>query len=398
MMNSYESTFPKDYRQEDVERVLQFVLAGKFCQLISLPGGGKATLLRLLAYHPAFREQQALFFYFNLLELPNLEETTIEKFLLLNLGQKEMSDDPMLLWESLKEKVREITSGKTLVLLLDHFDEFQNQLPPVFYQRLRTLKKMNKNRFAVVFATRRDLAQLLDPEVLREFYDFFLDNTVYMRLFDQKASEILFSQVENQTGKKLTPREKKEILTLTAGHTKLTKVIAERILQEKIPITAENLLENPLVQASLFELWLFLTPQEQHQLLNPTQDKVPEPFGLFSIPLFAEFITRVVKNLKQEVFVFDQKNGEIKKGETIISDLLSSQEYRLLKFLLENKERIIDREEIIDAVWTESKTQAGVTDQALDQMIFRLRKKIEDEADNPKHLLTVKGRGFKFLP
>ena len=90
------------------------------------------------------------------------------------------------------------------------------------------------------------------------------------------------------------------------------------------------------------------------------------------------------------------ETGEILKGETVLSDKLTSLEYRLLKFMLENKNRVLGKEEIINAVWREAKTTLGVTDQALDQLIFRLRKKIEDDPNNPEHILTVKGRGFKF--
>ncbi|HEX7042540.1 MAG TPA: helix-turn-helix domain-containing protein, partial [Patescibacteria group bacterium] len=60
------------------------------------------------------------------------------------------------------------------------------------------------------------------------------------------------------------------------------------------------------------------------------------------------------------------------------------------------KDSVVDREQIIQAVWTDSKTYAGVSDQAVDQLIFRLRKKIEDDPNNPTHIQTVKGRGIKF--
>ena len=50
-------------------------------------------------------------------------------------------------------------------------------------------------------------------------------------------------------------------------------------------------------------------------------------------------------------------------------------EFKLLKFFIDNPDRIIEREEIIKAVWKDEKTTEGVTDQALDQLIFRLRKK-----------------------
>jgi two-component system response regulator MtrA len=84
------------------------------------------------------------------------------------------------------------------------------------------------------------------------------------------------------------------------------------------------------------------------------------------------------------------------QGDVVLSDKLTSLEYKLLKFLLDNQGKIINKEDVISAVWQEGKTTLGVTDQALDQLIFRLRKKIEENPNAPTHIQTVKGRGFKF--
>ena len=52
---------------------------------------------------------------------------------------------------------------------------------------------------------------------------------------------------------------------------------------------------------------------------------------------------------------------------------------------------------MVNAVWGDLASTQGVTDQALDQLIFRLRKKIENNPNQPRHLLTIKGRGFKII-
>jgi len=64
--------------------------------------------------------------------------------------------------------------------------------------------------------------------------------------------------------------------------------------------------------------------------------------------------------------------------------------------LLENEGKVLERDKIIPNVWQEMASTAGVTDQAFDQLIFRLRKKIEQEPNRPLHLLSVKGRGLLF--
>ena len=422
----FESTFPKDYRKADIEGILKFVLAGKFCQLICLPGGGKATVLKLLSansglktYHLKEKADSTLFFYLNLLELPDFEQTTIDRFLLLSFQQEagnetieQWNNDPIILSEKLKEIINQIinNNNQTLVLFFDHFDEFQNRLDRQFFQRLRSLRSLGKYRFSVVFATRRDLCELIDEQIRKEFYDFFVGNTVYMKLYDKEVCSFIISQIENVLGKKLTKTQKEGLIALTCGHTKLLKVCAENVLQEGTEIKEVELLQKPIIRACLFELWLFLTPQEQQILASSklaSSDQLESyeflknigllKDGKFTIPLFAEFVKQVVPTLKKEEFFFIPETREIIKGNMVVSDLLSPLEFRLLKFLIENKERIIERDEIIGAVWKDTKSTEGVTDQALDQLIFRLRQKIEDDPNNPTHLQTVKGRGVRFV-
>ena len=426
-MQTFESAFPKDFRKNDIEQILRFVLTGKFCQLICLPGGGKATLLKLLAenenvrkFHLGAKVKSTRFVYLNLHELPNFDQPSIDEFLLHSLDRKaKHSNDPFTLAKQLNETVSKAAQNLTLVLLFDHFDEFTNKLSRSFFQTLRSAKNNARYKFACVFATRRDLRELIDPEILKEFYDFFVDNTVYMKLYDQKAIDFLFSQIKRVLGQTLSPKQQNDLIALTSGHTKLTKVSAETILQENIPIEKAVLLGKPIIRAALFELWLFLTAQEQKVLSSLAQKKPIEksdavenllhfdllrqprqsqqPSNLkFTIPLFEEFVQVTIPKITKHNISYNPNTREITKGDETISDLLSPQENRLLMFLIENQGRIIEREEIIHAVWPEAQVAEGISDEAIDQMIFRLRKKIEDEPNNPSHIETVKGRGFRF--
>ena len=81
-----------------------------------------------------------------------------------------------------------------------------------------------------------------------------------------------------------------------------------------------------------------------------------------------------------------------------MSDNLTKSEFRLLRHFISHPDAIIDRDEVISVVWKESASTEGVTDQAVDQLVFRLRRKIEDDPNSPEHIHTIKGRGFKFTP
>lgn len=415
--------FPKDFRQEDVKKIFGYVLTSRFCQLVCLPGVGKATLLRLIATHNDLQKlhlgpnlDSTEIIYLDLHDLPDFERMQIEKFLLFALDDKvKPESEPLLLSKQLAETFSNRLSKKqNIIFLFDHFDEFQNQLPASFFQIMKGFKNIAKYKFATVFATRRDLKELVDPEILKEFYDFFIDNTVYLKVFDAEAVNVLFSQVGNAFGSNVSEEDKKNILSLTGGHAKLTKVIVELVLRENLSLAKEALLEKTIVLAALYEIWLSLTAQEQHAVQLIAQKNSPEKtsalenlirFDLitenatFTIPLFEDFINKIIlKTVKEEEITYDPNTREILKGTNIISDLLSKQEYRLLVFLIQNEGKIAERHEIIEAVWPDVQVQEGISNEAIDQMVFRLRKKIEDEPNAPKHIVTVKGRGLRFQP
>ena len=69
-------------------------------------------------------------------------------------------------------------------------------------------------------------------------------------------------------------------------------------------------------------------------------------------------------------------------------------ENRILLYFLKNKNKIINREELMMEVWGYN---ADVNTRTLDMHIVRLRKKIENNPDSPLYLQTVRGIGYKFV-
>jgi two-component system response regulator MtrA len=69
-------------------------------------------------------------------------------------------------------------------------------------------------------------------------------------------------------------------------------------------------------------------------------------------------------------------------------------ENRILLYFLKNKNKVINREELMMEVWGYN---ADVNTRTLDMHIVRLRKKIENNADSPQYLQTVRGIGYKFV-
>jgi hypothetical protein len=73
---------------------------------------------------------------------------------------------------------------------------------------------------------------------------------------------------------------------------------------------------------------------------------------------------------------------------------LSLSQYRLLEILWEHKGKIVTREEVIAAVWPES-DEAGITEQAIDALVRRLRDRLAEVDSDHEYLVTVRGHGFR---
>jgi len=74
---------------------------------------------------------------------------------------------------------------------------------------------------------------------------------------------------------------------------------------------------------------------------------------------------------------------------------MTSQEFKVLKFMIQNAERVLSREELLNQVWGYKNYPSTRT---VDNHILRLRQKLEKDSANPLHFRTVHSAGYKFVP
>lgn len=88
----------------------------------------------------------------------------------------------------------------------------------------------------------------------------------------------------------------------------------------------------------------------------------------------------------------DFESLELRSGEQIVH--LTLMEAELLRYLINHDGRIVSRSAILEDVWG---LREDTDTRAIDNFIVRLRKYIENEPSRPRHLLTVRGVGYKFV-
>lgn len=121
----------------------------------------------------------------------------------------------------------------------------------------------------------------------------------------------------------------------------------------------------------------------------------------FSIPeLLARVravLRRTTKNNDIERYCFGKMALDFKKYKATLDQKevkLSSREFNILKYLIIKEGEVIHRHDLLDNVWG---YDSMPTTRTVDNYIVDLRKKIEVDPINPKHIITIRGVGYKFI-
>ncbi len=131
-------------------------------------------------------------------------------------------------------------------------------------------------------------------------------------------------------------------------------------------------------------------------------DYVTKPFNIRELIARINAVMRRKRRYDQqgvpERFKFGRLTLDL-KGQTLLKDgdplETSVREFKLLKFFVENRGKVLDRKEILNKVWGYDYFGTART---IDNFITKLRQKVEDDPDDPKHIVTVRGVGYKFVP
>ncbi|HUU38329.1 MAG TPA: response regulator transcription factor [Candidatus Desulfaltia sp.] len=127
-------------------------------------------------------------------------------------------------------------------------------------------------------------------------------------------------------------------------------------------------------------------------------DYVTKPFSSRELLARVKAILRRVKEPHQGIdfYRFDDieldfiKYEARKKGRPVP---LTALEFNLIHFLVQNKGRVVHRNEVLDSVWGKD---IYIDARTVDKHISLLRKKFEDDPQDPKYILGVRGVGYKF--
>lgn len=127
-------------------------------------------------------------------------------------------------------------------------------------------------------------------------------------------------------------------------------------------------------------------------------DYLAKPFGMLELLARVKALLRRVQRVTSvDEIRFSDVLVDFKAYRALKNDQpidLSAREYRLLRYLVVKQGNVVTRDELLDEVWGYN---SYPTTRTVDNHIARLRQKIEANVDEPQHILTVHGVGYKFV-
>jgi len=102
---------------------------------------------------------------------------------------------------------------------------------------------------------------------------------------------------------------------------------------------------------------------------------------------------RLRDQLASKKLFIEKKARRVWLGEKELTPPLSVSQYALLSFLYDNEGKVVTREQIVDTVWG-VKDSIGVTEQAIDALVRRLRSRLVKQDPSHEYIITVRGIGY----
>jgi len=210
---------------------------------------------------------------------------------------------------------------------------------------------------------------------------------VLRRIFIQEHYAVVIAG-DGQTGLELFRRERPLAVVLD--------LILPRISGRELCQTFKNISsETPIIVLSAISEVV-----DKVLLLElGADDYVTKPFSPRELTARIQAaIRRQRKPVSSPVFRFadceiDFKSMNARRGGVPV--VLTAHEFKLLKFFTDNVDRVLTRELLLNEVWGYN---SYPTTRTVDNQIMKLRQKLEPDPANPKHLLTIYGAGYKFVP
>lgn len=331
----------------------------------------------------------------NLTNLPSETKQEIEN---LFLNSIQINDQFMMIENIRKTLSKIIDHGFLPTLFLIRFDRMQEAATENLFANLRGLQDSMHSQLSFVITCFRPLEDLV-PKLEKSFLSSFT-KPMFLCPASKEDQEILLDTYQVRYNLKLNQTQKNQLFDLVGGHIRFLQ-LSLIFLNENSQLPFEKALtqlthdERIMLQAE--ELWESLNKEEQQVLKNIVSSK-PNSVSIQSHKYLVE--TGFIKQDKNGYIIFAKLLEEYIKSHTLIinnsdnSLEFTKKELALFNFLQKNLNQVCERDQIIEAVWTDEEEALEVSDWAMDRLVARVRAKLKKQKSN-QEILTIRTRGYK---
>jgi hypothetical protein len=320
---------------------------------------------------------------------------------------------------------------RRIVLLLDEFDDPYVHIDARVFLNLRAVQDRHSNELVFVTAAGRPLAVLHNEPRRGEFAELFSNRTWFLAPLTRSDTDLQVNRFMTAYEAEFGGEDLGFVYEWSGGHPRMVEGICQ-VLQAAIEESGELPVEGPehwqfhgkvalrlqndaYLSEECRKIWTECSPAEQEELAaldiadhQPDQAVLTELLRRYVLVrvegrprIFSHLLAHFVQRCStppqppSAALWVDTASGTVTVNGKAI-DSLTALEYKLMLQLFQNRERLIDKYQIVTSVWGESYIDE-VDDARIEKLISRLRQKIEPDPANPHFLTTVRGRGYKLV-
>jgi DNA-binding winged helix-turn-helix (wHTH) protein len=435
---------PLTYRQELLAPLSKKILAGECVAIIGASSMAKSNLVRfllrkdvrqhyfgvgngcfLLSLVNANRLEQADYAGYELMLVSIIESAEDYEIPSQTIQQLEglhreliLSKDRLLGLRYLERAIKMLVSkhGWRVAFLIDEFDVFYKSADVHFLRCLRALRDEYKYRLVFISFSRLHLERLRPHEEVEDFYELFNRSYLGLQPYLLEDAQRVVLQLEARKGLKLDELTRKFLLKACGGHPGLLVASYDVITSSEHPIqlSIDALSQSIEVIVECKKLWDGLDLDEQWALIRLNMgvtdpdditalkllelkgliNSDPEGQQVFS-PLFSHYIDIIARRDAYEIYLDECTSSVWISGATVKD--LTPLEYSLFKHLYTHRGQVCSRDQILQVLYPEQfvgQDGPDLQDNRVDNLIKRLRSKIEPIPSKQNLIKTMRGYGY----
>lgn len=425
-----EALYPISFRKDDAAKLGQHLKNRNSVVLIGIKRVGISNFLRFFLNHKEIAKKyigDGNSHLFIPVDLNDLVEREVFPFWILTLKRiydvveksalgkqtkkyveglfldSMQSKDTFLTIESVKKSLNKITEEKILpTIFFIRFDRLKEVVTSELFGNLQGLKDAANRKVSYVFTSFRGLTDMAPNVFTKSSISLFAEN-LYIRPAEKKDTKIIFETYSFRYKLSISSSLENSLFEIVDGYVQYLQLALISFHEAGVKFKNKKeifdfLSKDERIMLQSEELWESLESEEQSVLLKIEKgQKITSAERKKTAYLWdSGFVVETEsKNMVfSSLFSHYLKQRQINKDNNSSVEL-SKKELLLFTFLKSKTGYVCEREEIIQAVWSEVE-EFGVSDWAIDRLVARLRVKLKSQ--NAKfEIQTVKTRGYKMV-